>query len=102
MHNQILTSPQTFAIKLDKETSVDAGDAAGKQLIAKYNITQVPTVILSSEVSAYPASQALKQFFSIESDGSYIFRKLSVVGVYRNLATNQIIKPQSQKQTNTQ
>lgn len=97
-HRQILASPQTFAIHLDKETTVDAGDAAGKQLIAKYNITQVPTVILSSEVSVYPASQALDQFFSVEEDGSYIFRKLSVVGVYRDLANNQIVKPQAQQQ----
>ncbi|MEK6891567.1 MAG: hypothetical protein AABX25_00110 [Nanoarchaeota archaeon] len=92
-HRQILTSPQTFAINFDKETTVDASDAAGKELIAKYNITQVPTVILSSEVSAYPASQALEQFFSAESDGSYIFRKLEVVGVYRDLTTNQVVKP---------
>ena len=97
-HRQILTSPQTFGIHLDKEMTVDAGDAAGKQLIAKYNITQVPIVILSSEVSVYPASQALDQFFSVEKDGSYIFRKLAVVGVYRDLTTNQVVKPQAQQQ----
>ena len=97
-HRQILTSPQTFAILLDKETTVDAGDAAGKELIAKYSITQVPTVVLSSEVSAYPASQALNQFFSAESDGSYIFRKPEVVGVYRDLETNQVVKPQTAAQ----
>lgn len=97
-HSQILASPQTYAIKFGNEKTVDASDAAGKGLIAKYNITQVPTVILSSEVSAYPASQALKQFFSLESDGSYIFRKLEVVGVYRDLITNQVVQPQSQQQ----
>jgi len=97
-HRQILTSPQTFAIKFDKETTVDASDASGKGLIAKYNITQVPTVILSSEVNVYPASQALNQFFSAESDGSYIFRKLPAVGAYRDLTTNQVIKPQTQQQ----
>ena len=97
-HRQILTSPQTFGIHLDKEMAVDVGDAAGKQLIAKYNITQVPIVILSSEVSVYPASQALDQFFSVEKDGSYIFRKLAVVGVYRDLTTNQVVKPQAQQQ----
>ncbi|MEK6946748.1 MAG: hypothetical protein AABX32_04015 [Nanoarchaeota archaeon] len=97
-HRQILASPQTFAIKIDKETTVDVSDAEGKSLVLKYNITQVPTVIMSSEVSVYPASQALNQFFSVEKDGSYIFRKLSVVGVYRDLTTNQVVKPQTATQ----
>ena len=51
VHNQILTSPQTFAVKFDKQATVDISDAAGKELLAKYNITKVPTVILSNEVS---------------------------------------------------
>src|SRR3989344_2167585 len=97
-HRQILASPQTFAIKLDKETTVDISDAAGKNLVAKYNITQVPTVILSGETAVYPSSQNLNQFFSVEKDGSYIFRKLAVVGVYRDLMTNQVVKPQTAAQ----
>ncbi len=96
VHKQILASPQTFAIKLDKETTIDINDSAGKELAAKYNITKVPTVILSSEASVYPASQALKQFFSIEKDGSYIFRQPAAVGAYKDLTTNQIIKGQQQ------
>ena len=98
VHNQILTSPQTFAVKFDKQATVDISDAAGKELLAKYNITKVPTVILSNEVSVYPGSQALKQFFSIEKDGSYVFRQPSVVGAYMDLTTNQVIKPQQQTQ----
>ena len=65
-HREILTSPQSFAIKLDKEETIDISDTKGKELISKYNITQIPTIILSSEVSAYPSNLALKQFFSIE------------------------------------
>src|SRR3989344_970902 len=97
IHNQILTSPQTFAIKLDKEMTVDVSDAEGKLLIAKYNITQVPTVIVSSEVGVYPSSQALKEFFSVEKDGAYIFRKPAVVGAYMDLETNRLVKPQQQE-----
>ena len=97
-HRQILSSPQTFAIKFDKETTVDISDAAGKELLVKYNITKVPTVTLSSEVSAYPSAQGLKQFFSVEEDGSYIFRQPAVVGAYKDLTTNQVVKPQQQAQ----
>ena len=98
VHRQILTSPQTFSIKLGKETTLDFSEDNGKELIAKYNITGVPTIILSSEANVYPASQALNQFFSIEKDGSYVFRQLAAVGAYKELATNQVVKPQQKTQ----
>lgn len=98
LHNQILTSPQSFAINLDKGETIDAVDAKGKELIAKYNITQVPTAILSNEVAVYPSSEALKQFFSVEKDGSFVFRIAKVLGTYKDLATNQIVKAQQQSE----
>ena len=82
-HKVILTSPQSFALKIDSEETYDISDAKGKALLSKYNITQVPTVILSSDVNVYPSSAALKQFFSSEKDGSFVFRKLSAVGATR-------------------
>ncbi|MBI2652662.1 hypothetical protein HYX00_04315 [Candidatus Woesearchaeota archaeon] len=97
-HKEILTNPQSFAVKLDKEETFDISDSKGKELIAKYNITQVPTIFLSDEISVYPSSQVLKQFFSFEKDGSYVFRRLSTVGTYKDLATNQVIQPQQQFQ----
>ena len=94
VHEQILTSPQSFAIRLDKEETFDVTDATGKELILKYNITQAPTIIISDEVSAYPSSQALRQFFSLEKDGYYVFRTAQVMGSYKDLATGQVVKQQ--------
>ncbi len=91
LHNQIITNPQSFAINLDKEETVDISDAKGKELIDKYNITQVPTTILSSEVAVYPSSEALKQFFTVEKDGSFVFRIASVLGNYKDLTTNKVV-----------
>lgn len=91
-HKEILANPQSFAVKLEKEETYDISDAKGRELIAKYNITQVPMVVISDEVSVYPSSQVLKQFFSVEKDGSYVFRKLQSLGTYKDLATNQIVK----------
>ncbi|MBI2558519.1 hypothetical protein HYW20_04305 [Candidatus Woesearchaeota archaeon] len=96
-HREILASPQSFAITLDKEDTFDISDAKGKDLLKKYNITQVPTIIVSSEVGVYPSSLILKQFFSVEKDGSYVFRKLSSVGSYKDLTANEVVKaPQQQ------
>ena len=100
LHRQILANPQTFAMVLEKEEAYDVQDSKGKELIAKYNITQVPTAILSDEVGIYPSAQVLRQFYSLEKDGSYIFRKLSVVGTYKDLTTNQVV--QAQQQANQQ
>ena len=97
-HKQVLE--KSFTMKLDKEESYDIEDPKGKELIAKYNITQVPTAILSDEVGIYPSAQVLRQFYSLEKDGSYVFRKLSVVGTYKDLTTNQVV--QAQQQANQQ
>lgn len=97
-HRLILANPQGFAMKLDEEETYDIADAKGKELIAKYSITQVPTIILSNEVSVYPSSLALKEFFSVENDGSYIFRQINVVGTYKDLAANQVVVPQQNEQ----
>ena len=97
-HREIITSQQGFSVSLDKEEVIDINDAKGKELISKYNITQAPTVILSREVSAYPSGRLLKQFFSVEKDGSFVFRKNEQFGTYRDLTNNTIVKFAEQNQ----
>ena len=96
-HKEILANQQGFAVSFDKEEVYDINDAKGKELIAKYNITQVPTIILSDEISVYPSSRLLNQFFSIEKDGQYVFRRAQVLGTYKDLTTNQVIKVQQEQ-----
>lgn len=96
LHEEILSGEQSFGMKLDKQETFDAGDAKGKELIAKYNITKIPTVILSAEAKAYPSSESLKQFFSVEKDGSYIFRQAEAIGTYRDLQKNEVVEIQPQ------
>ena len=86
-----------FEVRFDKEEKLDISDAKAKELVSRYNITQVPAVILSGEVDVYPSKQALKQFFSVEKDGSYVFRKVSVLGNYKDLTTNQIVSKSASK-----
>lgn len=100
IYKRVLEDPKGFAVSFDKEEKLDISDAKAKELISRYNITQVPAVILSDEVNVYPSKQALKQFFSVEKDGSYVFRKVSVLGNYKDLTANQIInKPTSKSKT---
>lgn len=93
-HKSILTNPSRFGIFLDKEEKIDISEPKGKELLLRYNITQVPTIILFGGVKDYPSSSGLTEFFSVEKDGSYVFRKLSEVGgAYMDLAANTVVRP---------
>lgn len=98
IHKEILANPQSFAVTLGKEETYDISDAQGKELIEKYNITKVPTAILSDEIRAYPSYNVLSQLFSSEKDGFHVFRKLSLIGDYMDLTTKQVVKAQQQSE----
>lgn len=92
MHNEALGK---MGIYLVQEEWVDAKSAAGKSIISKYNITIVPTILLSKEASMYfPLMQAWAEVGTIESDGSFVFRNAAAIGPskkYRDLASGKII-----------
>ncbi len=99
IYRKVLEDPKGFGVSFEKEEILDIRDARAKELIAKYNITQVPTVILSEEINVYPSRQSLKQFFSVEKDGSYVFRKVSVLGNYKDLMSNKVVNKTAPKTT---
>ncbi|MBI2559476.1 hypothetical protein HYW20_09200 [Candidatus Woesearchaeota archaeon] len=99
IYKRVLADPKGFAVTFDEEETLDISDAKAKGLVLKYNITQAPTVILSDEISAYPSQQSLKQFFSVEKDGSYVFRKVSVLGNYKDLISDKMINKAVPKTT---
>lgn len=96
VHKQILAR---FNLMPYKEDITDISSDAGKELIKKYSIKNVPTVILSKESSAYNVLNSVwSQVGSIESDGVYIFRNIDALGVtYKDLSTNKTVEGQPQK-----
>lgn len=91
LHKSALLS---FGISPSSETTYDISAPEGKALLSKYNITLVPTIVLSSEASAYPQLLSVwKQVGSIEKDGSYVFRATELMGAYKDLLSNKIIAP---------
>ena len=76
-------------------TIVDINSAEGANLVKQYDLTAVPTILLSGDVYAYPAFvQAWKGVGSVEPDGMYVFRKPEVIqGTYKNILTGNIITP---------
>ncbi len=98
VHRQILGPKGTFGMAIEKEQSFDVSDVKGKELVAKYNITSVPTVVLTGDAAVYPSLVQLKQFFSPEKDGAYVFRQPELLGVYKNLVNGSVVTPAVQEQ----
>lgn len=73
IHKRILEN--SFLVKIGNERTIYIDEEGGKELIKKYNITAVPTILLSKDISYYNLlADVWKQVGSIENDGTYIFR----------------------------
>lgn len=65
---------------ISEQRVVDANSDEGRSIIERYDITSLPTVVLSAEAAIYPGITALWPVLgSVESDGSYVFRNQSVL-----------------------
>lgn len=80
------------------EKAYDISEPEGKELLDKYSITKLPTIILSTDVSVYPAvTEVWREVGSVEDDGKYVFRDLSVLmETYKDLETGRLIEPSQQ------
>src|SRR3989344_4820657 len=69
---------QSLGVFIDNEKTIDISFSEGKNLIKKYSITKVPTVILSKELSTdyLQIKNVLEQVGTFEADSSYVFREL--------------------------
>jgi hypothetical protein len=89
MHKQILNGA---GMTFQDETKVDVSSDAGKAMVKKYNITLVPTVVVTGDTAAYTQLLGIwGQVGTVEKDGALVFREPSVLSVtYKDLATGKI------------
>ena len=74
---------QSFNMYFEKEESVEISSTKGKFLVKKYNITLVPTTVLSKEAGVYPSlAGAWDQVGSEEKDGAFVFRSVALLENY--------------------
>ncbi|VVC72256.1 Thioredoxin domain protein [uncultured archaeon] len=82
----------SFGIYVNSRRTFDVSSAEGRQLIARYNITAVPTILFSPEASAYSSlGRVWSSVGSVEPDGWFVFRDPSTIGAYKNLTTGRIV-----------
>jgi len=90
---------QGYGVALRSERTVDAASAEGKNLISRYAITKIPTILLSPEADQYSNIKDIWQSVgTVAADGWYVFTGLSQLGniTYKDLIENQVVKPAEQ------
>lgn len=94
------TALKNLGIDPKDKKVVDVGSDEGKQLVAKYKIEKVPTILISGEVAEYPnLVQLWPNYGKTTDDGTYIFTNLEVMGTYKDLTKNKVIEVKPQEQT---
>lgn len=79
---QLKPDIQRFGVYIESEQYIDINKSEGKNLLKQYNITAIPTVILSKELNDYSTiKEAFEEVGTFESDGKFIFRNLDVLNV---------------------
>ncbi|MEM4282284.1 MAG: hypothetical protein QXU88_00120 [Candidatus Woesearchaeota archaeon] len=92
IHRQVL---ERLGIYLSEEKTFDILSKEGKELLNAYNITKVPTILLTGDLAAYEGfSNLWLQVGSIEPDGTHIFREMSALSgiFYKDLSSGKIVK----------
>jgi len=86
---------QKMGIAFKEEKRIDISSPDGKDIIEKYNIEKVPTILVTGDIEEYPGLiSSWGDVGTVESDGVYVFRKLEVVELpYKDLSTNKVINP---------
>lgn len=85
-----------YGVALRSERFVDVSSAEGRNLINKYSITKVPTILISPDVDQYANLKGVwKSVGTVDKDGWYIFTEMGQLGgvIYKDLTSNRIIKP---------
>ena len=73
---------QGLGVYITNEKNVDISSSEGKKIISKYKIKDIPTLIISKEISAYESlKEILDKLGTIEEDGSFVFRDLESLNV---------------------
>ncbi len=86
-----------FGIVIKDEKTYDISSDEGSALVNKYNIINVPTVLLSPEANVYLTLQQIwTQVGTVEDDGWYVFTSTRQMGPYKDLSTGEVVNPTTQ------
>lgn len=82
--DELKQSFQAMNVYFGDEKTLDISSTEGKKFAKKYNVTAVPTVVLSKEILDYPQLREILVNVGTfdESDQSFVFRDLKALGEF--------------------
>ncbi|MEK6973203.1 MAG: hypothetical protein AABW72_04140 [archaeon] len=89
--------PENFSqlvppVTIIENKKIDATTDEGKELMQKYSITAVPTIILSKEIAEYETIlPTMGELGTTESDGSFVFRESGLNPLYFSLTEQRLV-----------
>jgi hypothetical protein len=90
LHDMALTN---LGLKPQSSQTIDVSSSDGQDLVDKYDITLVPTVVMNGDLSEYSSLQQVWPVVgTIADDGAYIFTGMNEMGTHRDLETGDIIE----------
>ncbi|MDP7180595.1 MAG: hypothetical protein QF824_04970 [Candidatus Woesearchaeota archaeon] len=84
-----------LGVVLGDEKTVDISSAEGRLIVEKYDIEQVPAIILEGDVEEYVSlTDAWASVGTVEDDGAYVFREADIAGKpYTDLVKGEVVTP---------
>jgi len=84
-----------LGIALSDVKKVDVNSAEGKELVSKYNVVEIPTILLNGDTDSYShLPQIWANVGTIEPDKTFVFRKVKEITrqTYFDLKQNKVIE----------
>ncbi|MFC1774924.1 hypothetical protein ACFLZN_01260 [Nanoarchaeota archaeon] len=89
VRNVLLSMQTVYKVYISSETAIDSSSEDGQRLLEHYNITKVPTIILSEDALEYEViEQSWLDIGTIETDGKLVLRE--VLPPYHDLIDNEV------------
>jgi len=86
---------KNLGMETGDDRTVEVNSAEGKDLVRKYKITAVPTILLSGDLQEYENFNAVwPQVGTVEDDGMHVFREPGemIMGSYKDLKTGKLVE----------
>lgn len=93
LHRQALAA---LVMKPSEEEFLDFSDPLAQELVSKYAITSLPTLLLQGELNLYQQlAEVWPTVGTQEEDGTYVFRQgQELMGAYYDLNSKSVVKPE--------
>ncbi len=91
-HKRIING---YGLVVSGEKTLDVSTPEGLAFAQNYNVTLVPTVVLSNDAKIYSSFYRVFMQVGEESKDSLVFKSVELMGIYKDLTTGKVVEPKA-------